>query len=88
MEYEWDPVKANTNRRKHNVDFADAVTVFADERAITIPDDEHVEEDRYITIGADAQGRILVVVYTWRGNRIRLICTRKATRSQILSYMA
>lgn len=50
MEYEWDPAKANTNRRKHSIDFADAVTVFADERAITIPDDEHVEEDRYMKV--------------------------------------
>ena len=63
MKYEWDPAKVRTNRRKHGIDFADAVTVFTDEQALTLPDEEHPAEERYITIGMDALGRILVVIY-------------------------
>ncbi len=52
----------------------------------TIPDDEHSSEDRYSAIGMDALGRVLVVVFTWRGNRIRLISARKATRHEQVAY--
>jgi hypothetical protein len=61
MNYEWDPTKAALNLRKHRVDFADAVTVFADPLAITMRDDRHAE-DRFVTVGTDAQGQLLVVV--------------------------
>lgn len=77
QEFEWDPHKAITNFEKHKVRFADCVTVFMDDMAITI-EDEHPYEERFITIGMDAQWRLLVVVYTWRDNRIRLISARKA----------
>lgn len=86
MEYEWNPDKARTNQRKHRIDFADAVAVFSDDQAITIPDDEHSTEERYGTIGIDAFGRILVVIFTWRGDRIRLISARKATRHEQVAY--
>jgi uncharacterized DUF497 family protein len=66
------------NLRKHSVDFADAATVFSDETGLTIPDD-YPDEDRFVTIGMDALGRILVVVHTWRGLRIRIISARRAT---------
>ena len=80
MDYQWDPNKAETNLRKHKVRFADAVFVFQDEAAITIEDTEHTkDEDRFVTLGMDSLGRILVVVFTWRGNVIRLITARKAT---------
>lgn len=78
MEYEWNPQKASENQRKHRIDFADAVGVFADTSALTISDD-YPDEDRFVTIGADFLGRILVVVYTYRGRRIRIISARKAT---------
>ena len=78
MEFEWDLQKAVTNRRKHGIDFADAATVLHDERAVTVIDDDP-EEERFATIGADALGRLLVVVFTWRGRRIRLISARRAT---------
>lgn len=78
MHAEWDASKAAANRRKHGIDFADAVTVLHDESALTIAE-EHPDEDRYVTMGADALGRILVVVYTWREERARLISARKAT---------
>ncbi|MBE9046170.1 BrnT family toxin [Pleurocapsales cyanobacterium LEGE 10410] len=85
MRYQWDRNKALTNRSKHSIDFADAVSVFADELAITIFDDHPVEE-RFITMGIDAIGRILVVVYTMRNDEIRLISARKATKNERRQY--
>ncbi len=85
MEFEWDERKAQTNLRKHRVDFADAATVLSDEQAITIVDEEP-EEDRYVAIGMDALGRVLVVVYTLRGRRIRLLSARRATRKERAQY--
>lgn len=85
MRYEWDPVKAEANRKKHGVRFADAVAVFSDERALTL-DDPHPGEERYVTIGMDAFARLLVVVYTWQGDVVRLISARKATRAERTQY--
>ena len=85
MGYEWDPNKAITNIEKHGIDFADAVTVFNDRNAVTI-DDPDDEEQRFITIAMDAFGRILVVVYTWRGDTIRRISARKATKKERKQY--
>jgi uncharacterized DUF497 family protein len=82
---EWDPRKAATNLKKHGVDFADAATVFHDEQAITVREDEGAEE-RYVTIGTDTLGSVLVVVYTWRGDRPRLISARKATPRECEQY--
>jgi uncharacterized protein len=78
VEFEWDRRKAISNLKTHGVDLADAVTVFDDDLAVTMPD-EHPEEQRFITLGMDALGRVLVVVYGWRGDRIRIISARKAT---------
>jgi uncharacterized protein len=85
MAYQWDREKAVTNLRKHGIDFADAVSVFSDDLAITTPD-ERFDEERFITIGLDALGRVLVVVYTWRGQKIRLISARSATRQERRQY--
>jgi len=86
MQFEWDLGKAASNLRKHDIRFADAVTVFGDELALTV-EDRHSAEERYVTIGMDAFGRVLVVVYTWRGDEtIRLISARKATRTERLAY--
>lgn len=85
MTYQWDNDKATANLRKHGIDFADAVSVFSDDLAITIPD-ERFDEERFITVGMDAFSRVLVVVYTWRGNEIRLISARKATRCERKQY--
>ncbi len=60
MEFEWDERKARTNSRKHRIDFADAATIFEDDRAVTLAEDGP-EDERYITIGMDALGRVLVV---------------------------
>jgi hypothetical protein len=85
MTYQWDTDKAAANLRKHGIDFADAISVFSDDLAITIPD-ERFDEERFITIGIDAFSRVLVVVYTWRSNEIRLISARKATRRERKQY--
>ena len=85
MDYEWDETKAQTNRRDHGIDFADAATVFEDDVALTASDDASHEE-RFVTLGLDAVGRLLVVVYTWRGDLIRIISARKATRPERRYY--
>ena len=85
VEYEWDCGKAVLNLKKHGIDFADAVSVLEDERAVTVADD-YPNEKRFITIGMDSFGRILVVIYTWRKNRIRIISARKATAKEIAQY--
>lgn len=82
MNYEWVPNKAAANLDKHRIHFADAVAVFSDEFALTIADD-FTDEERFVTIGLDAFGQILVVVYTWRGDEtIRIISARKASRHE------
>ena len=86
MEVEWDASKAASNVRKHGIDFADAATVVHDERAITIEDESGDDEIRWVSLGIDAVGRMLVIVYTWRNDRVRLISARKATRSERRQY--
>ncbi len=85
MDYEWDEVKAQANRSNHGIDFADAATVFEDNLALTALDDAP-DEERFVTLAMDAMGRLLVVVFTWRGDRIRIISARKATRSERRDY--
>ena len=86
MRYEWDEEKRRQNLRKHAVEFADAVSALEDEDALTSPDDDSDEEDRFVTLGANLFGRILVVVYTWRGDMVRLISARKATKREQDDY--
>mgnify|MGYP003471193632 FL=1 len=81
MAYQWNREKAATNLRKHGIDFADAVSVFADALAITITDDRF-DEERFVIIGMDAMGRVLVVVFTLRDDEIRLISARQSTRTE------
>jgi uncharacterized DUF497 family protein len=85
VDFEWDRRKAESNLRKHGVDFADAATIFDEEYAVTMSDASSGEE-RFVALGTDALGRLLVVVYTWRGDRIRLISARQATRSERRIY--
>jgi uncharacterized DUF497 family protein len=85
MLVEWDPAKAASNFRKHHVRFADSLAALEDERAITIRDFE-TDEERWVSIGSDNLGRVLVVVYTLRGHRIRVISARRATRKERAQY--
>lgn len=86
MGYQWDPKKAASNLEKHGIDLADAVGVFEDEWALTIKE-EYVEgEQRFVTMGMDFLRRVLVVVYTYRGDDIRLISARAATKRERRVY--
>jgi uncharacterized protein len=86
--FEWDAHKAHANLRKHGVDFAGAVAVFEDEQALTIRDDiSAVDEQRYLSLGRDVKGQILVVAYTWRGDRIRIFSARRATGTERAHYL-
>jgi len=75
MAVEWDPIKARSNLHKHGIRFADAVTALEDERAISVRD-QNDDEERWITIGMDSLAGVLVVVYTWRGQQVRVISRR------------
>jgi uncharacterized DUF497 family protein len=86
VEYEWDPAKANANFRKHGVLFSDAVTVLEDELALTVRDPYSEEEERWITLGLDLLGRLLVVVYVWRSEKIRFVSARPATPRERQEY--
>ena len=87
LRFEWDEEKALANVGRHGISFEEAVTIFGDPDAITIFDLEHSdEEDRFIDIGLSASGRALVVVYTERGIRIRIINCRKATPAERRQY--
>jgi uncharacterized DUF497 family protein len=77
--------KARANLRKHGIDFADAVLVLQDQEALTIRD-EIAEEERFVTVGTDALGRVLVLVHCWREERVRVISARAATRREKRSY--
>jgi hypothetical protein len=83
--FQWDPRKARANVGKHRVTFADAVGVFDDPQSLTL-DDPHPKEERYVTIGLDLLGRVVVVCWTPRGNEIRLISARPATRRERVEY--
>jgi uncharacterized protein len=87
MEFEWDKDKAHSNAGKHGVTFAEAMTVFGDPLEVTIADPDHSEgEARFLSLGRSEQGRLLVVSYTERGGRLRLISARKAEPSERKTY--
>lgn len=87
MVYEWDPDKAAANLHKHKVSFAEAASVFLDPSALTFSDPDHSdEEDREITIGSSSKQRALFVSHCERGDRIRIISARRATRKERLHY--
>ena len=87
LKFEWDDNKANLNIRNHEITFEEAKTVFNDPFAITIDDPDHSDEEaRFIDIGFSSNGRILVVWYTERGENIRIIGCRKATKAERKKY--
>jgi uncharacterized DUF497 family protein len=86
---EWDPIKAAANDRKHGVQFSEALGVFSDAYAITIKDDESdPNEQRFVTLGVGIKGRVLVVVYCYRGESLRIISARPAGRLEREKYEA
>jgi uncharacterized DUF497 family protein len=86
LSYEWDPAKARANFAKHGVRFADAVTVLEDDLALTMRDPSSDEEERWITLGRNSLARLIVVIYTWRRDNVRLISARPATAREKSQY--
>lgn len=87
MCFAWVKAKASANLLRHGINFADAATTFSDQQALTIVDPSTDHEERYVTMAMDATGRVLVTVYTWRGDAVRLISARKATAGERRRYI-
>jgi uncharacterized DUF497 family protein len=88
VDIEFDPAKARSNYQKHKVSFAHAEQALRDPMALTIEDPDADGEQRFVTVGMDALGRVLVVVHTPRGSRTRLISARKASPGESEQYGA
>lgn len=88
MDIEFDPAKAAANLKKHGVSFADAEQALRDLSAVTLEDPDAAGEQRLITLGMDALGRLLVVIHTQRGKRTRVISARKASPNEAEQYHA
>jgi uncharacterized protein len=87
VRFEWDPRKDETNSRKHGIRFAEAESVFVDDHAITITDDESdPNEQRFVSIGIGLKGNILAVAYCYRETKIRIISARLAESHERLQY--
>ena len=89
--FEWNIEKEKQNNRKHKISFVRATTVFRDPNHISVFDEEHsANEDRWITLGVDKNGVLLVVIHTFvqvdRNVNIRIITARRATKTEILQY--
>ena len=85
--YQWDPRKAASNLRKHGVGFPEAATVFHDPLALTFPDSDHsIQEQRFLTFGSSARGRVLVVAHAEVGSEVRIISARRATKRETHGY--
>jgi hypothetical protein len=86
MDVRWDPVKAASNHRKHGVRFSDAEAVLQDPASVTVEDRAATGEQRFVSVGSDNVGRILVVVYAYRTDHIRLISARPASPKERRTY--
>lgn len=87
MRFSWDKRKATLNLSKHGVSFAEAVTLFGDQLAQTIPDPDHsLAEHRFLTLGLSSSGRLLAVAHTEEDDEVRVISARLATKRERLNY--
>ena len=87
VKFQWDPEKAERNLRVHGVTFEDASSVFGDPLAASMPDPLHSEDEwRFVTIGLCSSGRLLVVVHVNRGEIVRIVSARPATRGEKRKY--
>jgi uncharacterized DUF497 family protein len=84
--YEWDSAKAAENLKRHGVDFADAALSLEDPSALTVADPDATGEERFVCLGADPEGRVLVTVFTHRGTNIRIISARRASPAERRRY--
>lgn len=87
MDFEWDEAKSHRNWSKHGVSFGEAMTAFSDPLSLTGYDPNHsTREDRYLTMGMSMEGRLLVISHTDRGQSVRIISARLATRKERIDY--
>lgn len=87
LQFQWDDTKARTNVQKHGVSFEEAKTVFDDPSLFTVLDEGHSDvEERFISLGLSVRGRVLLVIHTDRDAMIRIISSRKATKSESVVY--
>ena len=87
MNFEWDETKARANEKKHHVSFLEAAEVFGDEYSSCVRDPDHsYDEERYLLFGVSSRGNHLVVSYTERSDRIRIISVRRMTRQERKAY--
>jgi len=87
MEFEWDAIKSSINIDKHGINFTEAASIFGDPLEMTLGDPDHsVAEFRFISLGVSSGGRLLVVSYTERAARIRIISAREATPRERREY--
>ena len=87
MRITWNGRKAEENLAGHRIAFADVEPVLTDPLALTIEDPDAEGEQRFVTVGADASGRVLAVVYTYRGEtEVRLTSARRATKNERGAY--
>ncbi|MEQ8858176.1 MAG: BrnT family toxin [Pseudomonadales bacterium] len=82
MRFEWDTAKAVSNVKKHGVRFSEAAVALQDDGAMTIDDPDSETEERFISIGTDDRGRVLVTIFTYREDAIRIISSRRASRKE------
>jgi uncharacterized protein len=81
MDFEWNPLKAEINSNKHSVSFEEATSVFGDTLSVTYPDPKHsIDEERFIMIGLSDKQRVLVISHVYRGETVRIISARPATK--------
>jgi uncharacterized DUF497 family protein len=88
VDIDFDPTKATANLRKHKVSFAHAEQALRDPTALTIEDPDSIDEQRLVTLGMGALGRLIVAVHTPRGKKTRLISARKASKGESEQYDA
>ena len=87
LEFEWDPLKSRINEKRHGVSFKEGMTAFADKFSYTIADPEHfMGEYRFLLLGLSSSGSLLVISHTERGDRIRIISARRATKREREQY--
>jgi len=86
MHFEWDTAKAASNAKKHGVRFSEAVLALEDDAAVTIDDPDSEGEARFVSIGADDRGRVLVTVFAYREEAIRIISSRPASKQERQMY--
>lgn len=86
MDIEWDPAKAASNLKKHEIRFSDAELAFYDGSALSMPDPFSVSEERFLLTGLDAIGGLVTISYTYRGKALRIISARRATAAERREY--